>query len=181
MNKSDLPFVPEFFDRYINLIEDENEDVIACLEKSLVELENLDTQVFEDLGEKVYAPKKWTIKDIIQHLIDNERIQTYRAVRFARNDRNMLQGYDQNLFANNTASRKRSIQDLMEELKMVRKCTILLYKSFTKGMLISTGRANNVDLTVLAIGFLLAGHQTHHLRIIKERYLPLLTMSEKES
>jgi hypothetical protein len=175
MNKSDLPFMPEFFDRYINLAEDE--EINFSLENSLHELENIDRQELESLEGMVYAPNKWTINDILQHLIDNERIQVYRALRFARNDRNQLQGYDQNLFANNTAAKKRTIADLIDELILVRMGTIHLFKSFTNWMLKATGRANGIELTVLAIGFTLVGHQKHHFNIIKERYMPLLTQS----
>lgn len=175
MKKSDLLFMPEFYDRYINLVEDE--ELIASLENSLNELENIDIEELESLKDKVYAPNKWTIKDILQHLIDNERVQVYRALRFARNDRNHLQGYDQNLFGNNTAAKKRTVKDLLEEFILVRKGTIHLFKSFTNWMLRATGRANGIELTVLAIGFTLVGHQKHHIKIIKERYLPLLAES----
>ncbi|CAN5473741.1 DinB family protein [soil metagenome] len=175
MKKSELAFMPEFFDRYINLADDE--DILTSLENSLFELENIDLEEWENLGDKVYAPNKWTIKDILQHLIDNERIQVYRALRFARNDRNQLQGYDQNLFGNNTAARKRTVLDLMEELILVRKGTLYLFKSFTNWMLRATGKANGIELTVLAIGFTLVGHQKHHINIIRERYLPLLAES----
>lgn len=173
MKKSDLPFLPEFFDRYIYIAEDE--DILSSLNSSLEIIENIDLEILEDLGDKVYAPNKWTIKDIFQHIIDNERVQTYRALRFARNDRNQLQGYDQNLFANNTFARKRNLKNILDELIIVRKGTIALYNSFTNGMLRATGRANGVEISVLAIGFVISGHQKHHLQIIKDRYIPLLT------
>lgn len=176
MKKSDLLFMPDFFDKYINLLEDE--DVISSLNDSLEVIENIDLEELEELGEKVYAPNKWTIKDIFQHIVDNERVQTYRALRFARNDRNQLQGYDQNLFANNTFARKRSLKDILDELILARKSTISLYKSFTNGMLRASGRANGVEISVLAIGFVISGHQKHHLKIIQERYIPLLTKNE---
>ncbi|MDQ3535923.1 MAG: DinB family protein [Bacteroidota bacterium] len=175
MKKSDLPFMPEFFDRYIYLTEDE--DIISCLNQSLEILENMERDELDELGEKVYAPNKWTIKDIFQHITDTERIQNYRSLRFARNDRNQLQGYDQNLFANNTFARKRSLNDILDELILARKNTIALYKSFTNGMLRATGRANGIEISVLALGFVIAGHQKHHLRIIQEKYIPLLTRS----
>src|SRR5687768_7286417 len=97
MKRSDIHSMPAFFDRYINLVEDI--DLINALEKyssmeTLVSKEEL-----EQLGEMKYAPGKWTVKDIIQHVIDNERIQAYRALRFARNDKSTLPGYNENLFA----------------------------------------------------------------------------------
>ncbi|MDQ3393313.1 MAG: DinB family protein [Bacteroidota bacterium] len=176
MRKSEIIFMPEFFDRYIDLSEDE--DILLSMERSLEIIENINIAELEDLGDKAYAPNKWTIKDIFQHIVDNERVQTYRALRFARNDRNQLQGFDQNLFANNTFARKRSLKDIIDELILVRKSTIALYKSFTQGMLKATGRANGVEISVLAIGFVISGHQKHHLNIIQERYIPLLTKSE---
>jgi len=176
MKKSDLLFMPDFFDRYIDITEDE--DILESLSQSLEDIKNIDIEALEDLGDKVYAPNKWTVKDIFQHVIDNERIQTYRALRFARNDRNQLQGYDQNLFANNTFARKRPLKEILDELILVRKSTIALYKSFTRGMMGATGNANGVDITVLAIGFVVSGHQKHHLKIIQDRYMPLLSNKE---
>jgi hypothetical protein len=172
MKKSDIHPMPKFFDRYINLAEDD--EIVLSLEKNLLVLDNLNMEQLKALGEKVYASGKWTIKDIFQHLIDNERIQTYRALRFSRNDKTVLPGYDENLLTKNTNTSQQSLQSIIEELKLVRQSSILLYKSFSDEMLLRTGICFQVEISVLALGFQLSGHQIHHLNVIRERYLPLL-------
>src|SRR5690348_17027724 len=97
MKRSDINPMPEFFDRYILLTEDE--DIINSLENNLSVLEDLNIEELFRLGDKVYSKDKWTVKDIFQHMIDNERIQSYRALRIARNDKTIMPGYDENLLA----------------------------------------------------------------------------------
>ena len=171
MKKSDINPMPEFFDRYINLAEDE--ELISSLERNLKVLETINIDSLKSIGDKVYEADKWTIKDIFQHLIDNERIQSYRALRIARNDKTILPGYDENLLAMNTNTKNQSLEILLEEFKLIRKSSILLFKSFTDEMLLRKGICYKVDISALALGFQLSGHQIHHLNIIKERYLPL--------
>lgn len=164
--------MPAFFDRYINIVDDI--DLITALE-SCDKIERLlDKQMLLDLEEAVYAPGKWTIKDILQHIIDNERIQAYRALRFARNDKSQLPGYDETLFADNTNVAAATVENLLEEFTVTRKSNIMLFSGFSRQMLQRTGVCFNVTVPVLALGFVLVGHQLHHINIIKERYLPLL-------
>ncbi len=172
MKKSDINPMPQFFDRYINLAEDE--EIVSSLEKNLKVLENLNMAELEAIDDKVYAPGKWTIKDIFQHLIDNERIQTYRALRFSRNDKTVLPGYDENSLAQNTNATQQSLENILAEFKLIRQSSIALYKSFNDEMLLRTGICFQVEISVLALGFQLSGHQIHHLAVIRERYLPLL-------
>jgi hypothetical protein len=173
MKKSDVHPMPQFFDRYIHLAEDD--EIVSSLEKNLHVLENLNREQLEKLGDRVYAPDKWTIKDIFQHMIDNERIQTYRALRFSRNDKTVLPGYDENLLAQNTNIAQQSLKSILEEFKLVRQSSIVLYKSFNDEMLLRTGICNQIEISVLALGFMLSGHQIHHLNVIRERYLSLLS------
>ena len=171
MKKSTIK-LPDFFDRYINLIEDI--ELLAALNLSYSSLSSLNLELYKKLGDKTYAPGKWTIKDIFQHIIDNERIMCYRALRFARKDKTILPGYDENIFAFNALANRRNITDLLEELKIVKLGSIHLFKSFTEPMLKQEGICFNKTITVGALGFVIAGHQIHHLNIIKEKYLPLL-------
>ena len=172
MKKSDINQAPSYFDTYINKVEDI--ELIEALKQSIAELDNLDMEAFEKLGEQVYAEGKWTIKDIFQHLIDTERVMTYRALSFGRNDVFILPGFDENVYAKNVNTKKRSLKSLIAELKLVHKSSIALYKSFDKKALKRSGMMFKSDMSVLAVGFVLAGHQKHHLGIIKERYFPLL-------
>ena len=118
-----------------------------------------------------YAEGKWTIKDIIQHIIDAERIFSYRALRISRNDQTPLPGFEENSYVMQTNANARSIQQLLTEMAALRQSTLLLFKSFTLEQLQLIGTASDNPISVRAIGFIMIGHQKHHQRIFKERYL----------
>lgn len=172
MRRSAIIPMPEFFDRYINLVEDV--PVIEALEARKQVFPPTDMEKVYALGNKVYAPGKWTIKDVVQHITDNERIQAYRALRFARNDSSLLPGYDEDPYAKEACAERRSLEELLEEFEVTRHSNILLYKSFTEEMLERKGICFGKEMSVLALGFVLAGHQEHHLRVLRERYFPLV-------
>lgn len=173
MKKSDIKKMPDYFDRYINLSEDV--DVVESLQISLQELVNAPLEKWKALGEKVYEPNKWTIKDIIQHFIDTERVFTYRITAIARGDKQKMIPYDEDTFAKSAMANRRSIVDLLEELILIRKSTIKLFQSFTHDMLHELGNGyNGIQYCPLSLGFMLAGHQRWHFRILEEKYYPLL-------
>jgi hypothetical protein len=122
----------------------------------------------------VYAPNKWTVKDIIQHIIDCERIFAYRALRFAREDKTPLPGFEENDYAKSAHILDRSLDELLQELYILRESNILMFKGFSNEQLMREGPSNNYTTQVLAFGFTIAGHGLHHLAIIKERYYPLI-------
>ena len=124
-----------------------------------------------DRFEYRYAEGKWTIKDIIQHVIDTERIFAYRALRFSRNDKTPLPSFEENDYADNTNSNSRSIQDLLTEFSAVRHSTLLFYKSLSEEQLKRIGTASNNPISVRALGFVIIGHQKHHQKVFQERYL----------
>lgn len=172
MKKSDINPMPEFFDRYINLVEED--DLFEAFDNATKEIENLDMDKLYKIGSKIYAPNKWTVNDIFQHIIDNERIQSFRALWFARGDTNELPGYDENLFASNAKTDNRTIDEIIDELLTVRKSTVQLFKSFEPAALKNKGTCFNRVVPVLGLGYMMVGHQVHHLRVIKERYEPLI-------
>lgn len=149
-------------------------DLIEELEISLHAFIKFVQNIPLDKFDYRYAEGKWTIKDIIQHLIDTERIFIYRALRFSRNDKTVLPSFDENEYVENTNSNKRSIQELLTELSALRHATLLFYKSLTAEQLLLRGTASSYELSVRAIGFITIGHQKHHQRIFEERYLNLL-------
>jgi len=118
-----------------------------------------------------YAEGKWTIKDIVQHLIDAERIFAYRALRIARKDKTPLPGFEENEYVETAFANKREMNDLIEEFITVREATISLFKTFTEEQLLQMGTASEKPVSVRGIGFITLGHQKHHEKIIKERYL----------
>ena len=118
-----------------------------------------------------YLDDKWSIKEILQHLIDSERVFAYRALRFSRNDKTNLPGFDENAYAYESNGNIRRGAELIEEYIHLRNATLSLFKSFTKEMLIYSGFANDAEMSVRAIGFVIVGHEKHHIGVIKERYL----------
>ena len=159
----------DYFGTYINALE--NVHLIEDLEISIHEFIRFVQDIPMDKFDYRYAEGKWTIKDIIQHLMDTERIFAYRALRFSRNDTTPLPGFDENDFVDNTDANKRSIQELLTEFAVVRQATLSLFKSFSEEQLLRIGTASGKEISVRAIGFILIGHQKHHQRIFKERYL----------
>lgn len=118
-----------------------------------------------------YAEGKWTIKEIIQHLMDAERIFTYRALRIARKDQTPLPGFEHDDYILPSEANKRSIEDLINEFKAIKLATVALYDSFSEEMLMALGKASKSPISVRAIGFIIMGHEIHHCEVIKERYL----------
>ncbi|AZQ65422.1 DinB family protein [Flammeovirga pectinis] len=172
MNKKELPFMPEYFDRYINLTEDNN--VVDVLSESITKINSDFVEQLEKLGTQVYAANKWTALDLLQHLIDTERILAYRALRFAREDKTPIPGFEENDYAVNSMANHRELSDLINEFQAVRLGTIALFKSFSDEMLLQVGTASGQEISVLALGFTIVGHQIHHMNILDERYFPML-------
>lgn len=172
MHKSTISPLPVFFDRYINLVDEM--DLLDALQKYSPENLFVKTYQLIRLGEKTYAPDKWTVKDILQHCIDTERIMTYRALRFARNDATILPGFEEDFFASHAKANRRSVPALLEEWGQLRAATLSMFKSFDEEMLMRKGTTFKGDISVLALGFVVVGHPVHHCNIIQERYLPLL-------
>ncbi len=118
-----------------------------------------------------YAAGKWTIKEILVHIIDDERIYAYRALRFARNDKTKLPGFEQGDFARYSNANERELENIFEEYEAVRNSTITLFNGLDDSVLTNEGIADNNKATVRALAYHIAGHELHHLNIIKEKYL----------
>lgn len=154
---------------YIETLENVNliEELEICLHDFIRFVQNIPMDKFDYR----YAEGKWTIKDIIQHIIDSERIFSYRALRISRNDKTPLPGFEENNYVDNTNANTRSIQGLLTEMAAVRESTLLLFKSFTQEQLQIIGTASDNLISVRAIGFIIIGHQKHHQTVFQERYL----------
>lgn len=159
-----------FYANYINQVSEEY-SLVEELEISVHRLVKFVQDIPLDKFDYRYAEGKWTIKDILLHLIDAERIFAYRALRFARNDKTALASFDENTYVNEAHANKRSIQDLLSEMLVVRQATLSLFKSFSEEQLLRKGIASNNLMSVRALGFTIIGHQNHHQRIFLERYL----------
>lgn len=173
MRKSDIKRMPPYFDRYIDLAEDV--PLLEALELSLHELYSVPILKWKQIDDKVYAPGKWTLKDILQHFIDTERVFVYRITAIARGDKQKLNPYDEAEFAKNTAAHHRTLEDLLDELILVRRGTIAMFKSFTADMLHQKGNGvKGMYYCPLSLGFMLAGHQRWHFNTIQQKYYPLI-------
>jgi uncharacterized damage-inducible protein DinB len=171
MNSNQLPIneYPSFYKGYIQSLE--NVNLLEELEISLAVFIKFIQNIPMDKFDYRYAKDKWTIKDIIQHLIDAERIFAYRALRFSRNDKTLLPGFDENTYVENANANTRSIQDLLSEFSAVRHASLFLFKSFSQEQLERFGSVSTGDVSVRAIGFIIVGHQKHHQKVFEERYL----------
>lgn len=172
MKKSSIMVFPEYYINYINEIDDI--ELIDALSKYSVNFLDQFKDKLNELGNKVYADGKWTVRDILQHLIDSERIFQYRALRIARNDDTALPGFEENEYVPEAKADTRSIDELLNEFESVRNSGIILFDSFDETMLQRKGICSEKEISVLAIGFSIAGHTLHHFNVIKEKYFPLL-------
>ncbi|MDB5257520.1 MAG: DinB family protein, partial [Chitinophagaceae bacterium] len=141
MKKSTIHPMPEFFDRYIHLVKEN--DLADAFLSSRKEIDSIDLSLLKKIGDQIYAPGKWTVKDIFQHIIDNERIQSYRAMRIARMDPTVLPGYDENLWANHAYASRRTLEELVEELSVLRTATEILYHSLEPLAILHNGTCFN--------------------------------------
>ncbi|WP_394748722.1 DinB family protein [Spongiimicrobium salis] len=147
---------------------------VDLLEKLKMGLENFPQfmgSIPEDKLSYTYEEGKWTIAEILMHLIDAERVFQYRALRFGRGDETPLNGFDQDVFVPTSNANNRTLESIIAEFKAVRAATITLFDSFDDTVLKQQGTASDAKISVAAIGFIICGHQKHHKRLIKERYL----------
>lgn len=159
-----------FYATYINQVSNEY-TLLEELEIAVHRLIKFVQDIPMDKFDYRYAEGKWTIKDIIQHLIDAERIFAYRALRFARNDATELPGFEENSYVHEAHASQRSLQQLLTELAVVRQATLSLFSSLSQEDLLRSGIASNNPMSVRALGFVIIGHQNHHQRVFQERYL----------
>ncbi len=158
-----------FYQAYINLASSENiESLIANYSKTILDfIENIP----EAKADFSYADGKWTVKQLLQHMIDTERIFVFRAITFARKDTVALAGFDENLYANNAPATNRSLADLKKEFSLVRQSTDLFLLSLTDENLHQKGTASNNNITVNSIAFIIFGHNLHHVKVLQNCYL----------
>jgi hypothetical protein len=164
-----LDTLPLFYKGYVENVKDM--DMLEALRQSSIVTLSFVRSIPEDMGEYRYAPGKWSIKELLAHMMDLERIMSYRALRFARNDKTELPGFEEKNYAPEANAHGRTIQQLAGEMERLRVTTIDMFSSFTPEMLAREGIANKNRLSVVNIGFVIPGHETHHREILKERYL----------
>lgn len=168
MKKQDIGAFPEFFDRYIHKVPDV--DLLSTLEETKNLFDDIEDKLIA-LGGHAYQEGKWTVNQVLQHIIDNERIQSSRALRIMRGDKTPLPGYDQDIISRDTHLPEKSTQVLLKEYKLIRESTISLYKYVPAEMIKRTGLCSNIKISALSIGFVISGHAIHHKNILLSYYL----------
>jgi DinB family protein len=169
MNKPDpTEYAPDFA-KYISLVPEG--EIVVTLGLQIESTLGLIRGLSAAQGDLRYAPGKWSVKEVIGHLIDAERIFAYRALRFARNDATPLPGFDENSFVADAGFGSRSLADLAEEFEHTRKSNVCLFKSLDGDPSLRLGVASDNRISVRAIAYSIAGHELHHLGILRSRYL----------
>jgi hypothetical protein len=158
-----------FYEGYIALVPDG--DVTATLETQMVETQALLRSLPASVATYRYAPDKWSVNELVGHLIDSERNFAFRALRFARNDPTPLPGFDQNDYVRNATFDAHPLADLATELEAVRQSTLLLFRHMDEAAWTRRGIANNAEVSVRALAYIIAGHERHHREILLARYL----------
>jgi len=158
-----------YYGKYVALVPDD--DLLETMAQQLKDSWNLLTGISEAQGDHAYAEGKWTIREVVAHVIDTERIFAYRALRIARGDVTPLPGFDENLYAPESLAAGRTLTDLAEEFALVRRSNLAFLKSLTPEVAARRGVASNTPVSVRAIAWIMAGHLVHHLGILRKRYL----------
>jgi len=157
-----------FYKTYIDILGDV--ELLDMLQSQLGNFPEFMESIPDDKLRFKYEPEKWTVAQVLQHVIDTERIFQHRAFRFSRGDASVLPGFDQDSYAEKSMAERRSKESIIEEYKIVRKSTISLFANLDRNALENTGLASNLKWSVAALGFAICGHQKHHRNIIRERY-----------
>lgn len=158
-----------YYEKYVSLVIEN--DVDFAMQNQLTELTSIFASIPEEKGAFAYAPDKWSIKELVGHLIDGERVFAYRALRFSRADKTPVEGFEQDDYIANANFNSAKLSDLVEELSLLRRANILFFKNLTAEMLVQTGTASSAEVSVRALAFIMVGHIHHHLNILNERYL----------
>jgi len=158
-----------YYGRYITLVG--GNDVIAALEDQPRETLALLSTLSEEQGDYRYAPDKWSIKEMLGHVIDAERVFSYRALRFARNDRTPLASFEQDDYVRSGDFGDRRLADLIEEFVSVRQATLWLFRQLSTEAWMRRGIASGNPVSVRAVAYIIAGHELHHRRVLQEKYL----------
>lgn len=169
MNRPDKSEYAEYYHKYVQGVPEGN--ITDILEDQLNSTVEFLSGISEDKSLFRYEQNKWSIREVLGHIIDSERVFAYRALRFSRGDQKPLQGFDENHYINNSSYNSISLQLLIEEFFHLRKSTIALFRSMQNEMWLNKGTASGYDVTVRGLAYIIVGHTEHHLRIIKERYL----------
>ena len=159
----------EFYANYVSLVEEA--DVVSALENQANQLRGLLKDIPAEKEDFRYAPGKWSVKELLGHIIDGERVFSYRALRISRGDQTPLAGFEENSYVANSNFGNSKFSDLIEELSLLRAANVLLFKNLSNEAWLRRGTASDATVSVRALAFIMVGHVSHHANILRERYL----------
>lgn len=168
MNRPDKTEYDAYYEKYVSLVDDH--DILGTLASQPTALQDLFTAVPEEKGSFSYAPGKWSVKEVVGHLIDAERMFAYRLFRISRGDKTPIEGFEQDGYIENAHSNSRSFADLLEEFNLLRRANMIFFHNLTDDSWTRIGTANNAKISVRALVYIMAGHIEHHLGILRDRY-----------
>lgn len=169
MNRPEKEEYNAYYETYVSLVEET--DIVSALENQMSDLQNALGGVSEEKSLYAYAEGKWTIKELVGHLIDGERIFAYRALRIGRADATPLEGFEQDGYIENANFNARTLDNLMEELSLVRRANILLFRNLDESAWRRVGTASDSPVSVRALAYIMVGHIRHHTNILRGKYL----------
>ena len=162
----------EFAGFYTNYIQSVPEgDLIEIMRDNMEKSLELLWSISEEKSQFRYAENKWSVRELLGHVIDAERVFSYRALRISRNDQTNLSGFDENVYIGNSNYHNRNMSSIISEYEHLRKSNIIMFSGLNEDMWEFLGSANNANVSVRALGCILIGHENHHIKILKERYL----------
>lgn len=161
---------PLYFEQYIAKVSG-SKDILAQLKKQQTMMLDLLSAIKEEKLNSAYAEGKWTIKELINHIVDTERIFTFRALSFARGEQGSLPGFNHDSYVQNSKAYLKSKMQLKEEYEATRNSTIALFRGFENSCVDKVGTANGLQMSVRAILYIVAGHEVHHLQVLRDKYL----------
>lgn len=159
----------EYYHKYVEKVP--NGNIVEILETQLKTMINFFSMITEEKSKFRYADGKWSIREVLGHIIDAEKVFAYRALRFSRNDKNPLHGFDENYYIQNSNYDIIPLQILIEEFASLRKANILMFKGFIEKMWLAKGIASDNEVSVRGLAYIMVGHAEHHMKIVEERYL----------
>jgi hypothetical protein len=162
----------EYYERYISLVD--STDVLGILANQGQRFREVLGRLSDTQGNFAYAPGKWSIKEVVGHVVDTERIFSYRALRIGRGDQTPIEGFEQDDYIRNGGFGQHSLSDLLAEHAAVRSATLALFRLFDQAAWVRRGTANNKEISVRALAYIAAGHERHHQGILQEKYLSAL-------
>ena len=167
MNRPEQDEYAEYYGKYISLVDG---DVLPMLDAQPAELRSIFAELPEEKGTYRYADDKWTLKEVLSHLIDGERFFAYRMLRISRGDKTPIEGFEQDDYIENSNANNRTFAELLEEFDLQRRSNMLFVRNLSDEATKRLGTASGYTVSVRALVYMMAGHVTHHVNILKERY-----------